>query len=116
MKKKNVIKKYFEFQEIISKKQFRRNSDFKVYYYTKRLDEARVGILITKKHGNAVVRNKIKRQVREIVTKVLKFDEEYDFVITITKNYDINEFERYQKSLTTLLKKILLGAFNEKIN
>ena len=116
MKKKNVIKKYSEFQTIIQKNRYKRNQDFKIYYHTRRLEEARVGILITKKHGNAVIRNKIKRQVREIVSKVLKFNECYDFVITITKNYDVNEFERYQKNLSALLHKILLGAINEEIN
>ena len=115
MKKKNVIKKYSEFQVIISKNQYKRNSDFKIYYQPRRCEYTRVGILITKKHGNAVIRNKIKRQVREIISKTLNFDENYDFIVTITKNYKVDQFDKYQNSLTLLLQSILQGARNEEI-
>ncbi len=47
--------------------------------------EGRIGITVTKRVGNAVVRNRIKRQVREVMRKQPRF-EEVDIVIVAKKS------------------------------
>lgn len=112
MKKKNVIKTYREFKQILDQRKFKRNKLFTVYFDDRKFDYSRAGILITKKHGNAVRRNKIKRQVREIITSTLTFNENYDFIVTISKAYDTDEFLSNLENLSELLKAIK-GETNE---
>ena len=115
MKKKNVVKKYSEFQEILNTKKFKKNYPFVIYYNNRKYSYSRVGILITKKHGNAVIRNKIKRQIREMISELLSFNEEYDFIITFAKNYDVNCFHQYKKTLKSILFS-LKGENNKQKN
>ena len=107
MKKINRVKKYREFQEIISLRKFKRNDLFVVYYRNNDFHYARVGILVRKKNGNAVTRVKIKRQVREIVDSVLEYKEvSKDLIIVINTKYNTLEFQRNKDLLVDLLKSI----------
>ncbi|MBR2067669.1 MAG: ribonuclease P protein component [Solobacterium sp.] len=64
MKKKNRVKKAQEFQILIHQGQKVVCPSFVMYFLPKKEEEARIGITLSKKIGNAVERNKIKRQVR----------------------------------------------------
>ncbi len=106
MKKKNVIKKYLEFKEILNLKIFKRNSLFTIYYRDNSENKTRIGILITKKHGNAVKRNLIKRQIRSIVDQTIDYTVGKDLIIVTSKTYNPNEFEKNKESLSKLLESI----------
>lgn len=97
MKKKNVIKKYLEFKEILNLRKFKRNSLFTIYYRENSEDKTRVGILITKKHGNAVKRNLIKRQIRNIIDHTLDYKDSKDLIIVTSKQYNPNEFKKTRR-------------------
>ncbi len=107
MKKKNVIKKYLEFKEILNLRKFKRNSLFTIYYRDNEINKTRVGILITKKHGNAVKRNLIKRQIRNIIDHSLDYKDSKDLIIVISKQYNPNEFKRNEEMLQKLLQSII---------
>lgn len=66
MKKAYRIKKESEFQTIIQKKNSSANRNF-VVYMIKDSEQAhfRVGLSVGKKVGNAVMRNRVKRQIRQ---------------------------------------------------
>ena len=49
-------------KEILNKKKFLKNDLFCLYFRNNDYAYTRIGILVTKKNGNAVIRNKIKRQ------------------------------------------------------
>ncbi len=107
MKKVNRVKKYREFKVIMNLRKFKRNELYSVYFKEKALEVGRVGILVTKRNGNAVTRVKIKRQVRSIIDEALDLkNEKYDYIIAISKNYSIDEFAKNKALLVKLLNSI----------
>ena len=100
MKEINRIKKYREFKEILNLRKFKRNEIFAVYFRDNEYKHARVGILVTKKNGNAVT----KRQVRSIIDESLDYQNvSKDFVVVISKKYDVMNFKRNSELLTQII-------------
>lgn len=107
MKKVNRVKKYREFKVIMNLRKFKRNELYSVYFKEKALEVGRVGILVTKRNGNAVTRVKIKRQVRSIIDEALDLkNEKYDYIVAISKNYSVDEFTKNKTLLVKLLNSI----------
>ena len=106
IKKTDRVKKHEEFQEIIHSKNIEKNNAYIIYYRKNEEHTARVGISVSKKLGNAVVRNKTKRQVRHIVHNVLDKNKNVDLVIIVRANYHKNIFSENQHLMDELLKKI----------
>ena len=68
MKKIQPLKKNYDFQEVFKNGRSTANRQF-VVYVLKRDEQpyARIGLSVSKKIGNAVVRNRIKRYIREAI-------------------------------------------------
>ena len=81
MKKQYRVKKSEEFEKIIKNKKFIASPGIVLYIRKKEEEKARVGITVKKKIGNAVVRNKVKRQIRMMVQEIYSFDEDFDFIL-----------------------------------
>lgn len=107
MKKQYRIKKTEEFQKIIKKHPYSANKEYVVYYRNKQEQTSRFGISVGKKLGNAVLRNKVKRQVRNILSESIK-DNDYknDYIIIVRNKFLKNDFKTNKKSLLYLLNKI----------
>ena len=105
MKKKDIIKKSYEFTDIINNSKHVSNKSYVIYY--KKSSELKFGISVPKKTGIAVVRNKIKRQVKSIIDNNKKYiQNDYLYVIIIRKGLlDLNYSER-EKELISLMKRI----------
>ena len=112
MRKEFVIKKYLEYQEIIKKRKFKKSSSFTIYYQLSDNQYPRIGLLVGKKNGIAVIRNKIKRQVRTFVDKYIDKDLNLNLIIAMTRNYDITKFEENEKEFEKLINSIK-GDINE---
>ena len=111
MKKKDIIKKSDEFTKIINNNKKTRNKYYSLFY--KKNDSTLFGISIPKKTGNAVVRNKIKRQTKNIIdNNKINIQTGYNYVIIIRKEILELSYEEKEKELITLFKRI--GAENEK--
>lgn len=109
MKKENRIKKNEEFSKIIAKKHTVGNTVFLIYLNNRALDHARVGISVSKKLGNAVVRNKVKRQLRMMFIE--SFDYEtypYDLIVIVKKKYLENSYQENKCCLEKLIKKAII--------
>ena len=98
MKKENRIKKNEEFQSIIKHNKSKSNRYYVLYYANRKHDYDRIGISVGKKSGNAVVRNKIKRQVRMMLQELCDFNSGYDYILIIRKNYDISQYQQNKKA------------------
>lgn len=105
MKKEYRIKKNEEFQKIIRQKKSIVHSKF-VIYFRKNDEHLRVGISVSKKLGNAVVRNKIKRQIRMMIQQVFDKNEKLDCIIIVRKKYLLGSFHDNKKDLEYLYNKL----------
>ena len=102
---KNRIKKYSEFQKVIEADNVKKTSFFVSYRLNNELGYSRFGISVPKKIGNAVIRNKIKRQVRAAIGQSTNFEESVDVVLIVRKTYEINEFAQIKSEIQQLLEK-----------
>ncbi len=102
---KNRIKKYSEFQKVIEADDVKKTCFFVSYRLANDLGYSRFGISVPKKIGNAVTRNKIKRQVRSAIGQSTNFEESVDIVFIVRKNYEINEFAQIKSEIQKLLEK-----------
>lgn len=65
MEKKLRLKSNRDFRKTYDKGKSFANKYLVIFFVKNRLDNNRVGIAVTKKLGNSVVRNKIRRRIRE---------------------------------------------------
>lgn len=107
MKKEYRVKKSEDFQTIIKKKKSVASRDFVLYYAPNSLGHIRVGVSASKKLGKAVVRNKVKRQVRNMAREVFDKDQSFDYLIIVRNHYLYQTFDENKQDLIRLRKKIL---------
>ncbi len=105
MKKEYQIKKNEDFQRIIKKKKSVSNQCF-VAYYDQNESHMRVGISVSKKLGNAVVRNKIKRQVRMMINEIFDEKKSMDYIVIVRNKYLKCSYKDNLKELKYLYDKI----------
>lgn len=107
MKKKFRIKKNEEFQQVFQKGESFANRQFVIYMLNKKeQDYFRIGLSVSKKIGNAVMRNQIKRYIRQAF---LELDEqvakERDYVIIARKPAAQMDYSEVKSSLIHVLKR-----------
>ena len=114
MKKLNIIKKQEEINNIIKTGNLSKNKYFFIYNKERESKYYRFCICVSKKLGNAVVRNKNKRQIKDIIDKSnLVFKSNMDYVIILRKEISNISYENKKKYLLEILCK-LEGETNEK--
>ncbi|WP_053361220.1 ribonuclease P protein component [Bacillus sp. FJAT-27251] len=106
MKKELRIKKNKDFQEVFKKGKSFANRQFVVYVLKKEEQETfRIGLSVSKKLGNAVTRNRIKRYIRQ---SFLELQEDIhtgkDYVIVARKPASDMGMLEVKKSLEHVLK------------
>ena len=106
MKTELRIKSPLEFQEVINKRRFRNSNAFTIYYVPSRKDHYRFGITASKKMGNAVLRNKTRRQVRMMLQEIQLNDLKFDAVILVRKKYFEQSYEDNRLDLEKVLKTV----------
>lgn len=106
MKKEFRVKKNKEFQAAFQKGHSFANRQFVVYSLQKEnQDYFRIGLSVSKKVGNAVTRNRIKRYVRQAIFELNdQLVAGNDYVIIARKPTADMDFFEVKKSLTHVLK------------
>ena len=104
MKIINRIKASDDFALTIKKGKAQRDQSYVIHYRTNELNYVRVGISVSSKLGNAVIRNHIKRQVRSICDEVINYNNHsLDIVIVIKQGFLNRSFDDNKSSLAKLL-------------
>ncbi len=106
MNKERILKNSEDYSEIISKNQVEKNKYFSIYYEISD-DSNKYGITVPKKVGKAHIRNKLKRQIKNIiVTNEKNIQKGFNYVI-ITKEASLNlSYQEMANELLYLFKKV----------
>lgn len=105
MKKINIVKKNDDYNRIIQKFKPYKYKDYVVYLEKTEENTYHFGFSVGKKIGNAVVRNKIKRQIKSILDKIV-FQNGFNCIIIVRKSILEKSFNEMQEDLTLISKKI----------
>ncbi|MBD8071236.1 ribonuclease P protein component [Bacillus sp. PS06] len=107
MKKEYRIKKNKEFQDVFQHGKSTANRQFVVYVLEKQdVNHFRIGLSVSKKIGNAVVRNRIKRLIRQFFLEHKDVvDQHKDYVIIARKPVAEMDYVEVKGSLQHVLKR-----------
>lgn len=112
MKKINIIKSNEEYNRIIKNIKPYHTKEFLIFVEKKSTDKYRFGFSISKKIGKAVIRNKIKRQLKNILDQN-SYENNFNCIIMVRKGIlDLN-FAGINKSLNEILLKLDLIKENK---
>ncbi len=110
--KKYRLRKRRDFSYTYKKGKSLSNSCLVLVYRNNGLDVSRVGFSISKKYGNAVERNKIKRRLKEIYRKrICDIRPGYDLIFIVRISAKGASFARLGNQMNNLLKRA--GLFKE---
>lgn len=112
MKKREIVRKNVDFNDIINTGKYLKNSFYNIYYKDGGNSYPKFGIAISKKFGNAVERNKVKRQLRSLIDKYKNlFAKPNNYIIMIRKGVKDISYSEMEDEFVHLIQK---GTFNEK--
>ena len=105
MKKSFRVKREKDFKAIFKDGTSFANRKFVVYQLENQQNHFRVGLSVSRKLGNAVTRNQIKRRIRYILQSVKgSLVEHVDFVVIARKGVETLEYAEMEKNLLHVLK------------
>ena len=105
-----TVKSYFDFKKAYEKGKSFGNRNLILYIRKNDLEYTRIGITVSKKTGNAVVRNKIRRRIKEIYREVApNLKEGYDLIFIIRRNVPDISFQELRSAFYHLIKLSKMG-------
>ena len=105
MKKSFRVKREKDFKAIFKDGTSFANRKFVVYQLENQQNHFRVGLSVSKKLGNAVTRNQIKRRIRHILLSVREhLADNVDFVVIARKGVENLDYAEMEKNLLHVLK------------
>jgi ribonuclease P protein component len=106
LKKYEIVKKNTDFNDIINTGRCIRNKYYSIYYKDSEDEFPKFGLAVSKKCGNAVDRNKIKRQLRNIIDDNKKlFSIKMNYIIMVRKEILNVSYLQMEEQLINLMKK-----------
>ena len=105
MNKEKIIRKSETYSQIISEKKSIKNKYFSIYY--KISNKTLYGITVPKKVGKAHIRNKVKRQIKNIIiTHEKDIQKNFNYVIIIKEVVLDLSYQEMTDELISLFKKV----------
>ena len=105
MKKKYIVKENRDFEDIIRNGKCIKGKNFIVHFKKNDLKYDRFGISVSKKIGNAVIRNKFKRKIRAIIDNNKKdYNNPKDYIIILRGSATERSFQELDNELSKFLK------------
>ena len=115
LNKVNRLKKRYQFNYVYKNGTHFSQGALVLYLTTSKTKDIKVGFAVTKKIGKAVVRNRIRRQLREIVQKYLpNLKQNYNIILVARENISTFAFAELEKQFVELAKKAEIFLEYEK--
>lgn len=106
MKKINIVKENRDFKKIMDSVKPYKNSCYTVFVEKKEsLNNYKFGISVSKKLGNAVTRNKLKRQIKSIIDKK-SYQKNFNCIIILKRDILDKSYQEKEKLLMEIFNKI----------
>jgi len=108
MKKTRMLKKNYEFKHVLTKGKYYGDKNIEAFIIYNHLDVNMLGIAVSKKIGKAVIRNRIKRLIKENYRLLEKdIDTGYSLVILWKKKTNVENanFSNVKKDMINIFKK-----------
>lgn len=107
MKKRDIVKNKRQFNEIIANAPVIKNEYYIIHYQKTDLPNIQFGIAVGTKLGNAVTRNKLKRQIKSIIDQHnLMFPKGYNYIIILRKAVQDLSYQEKELNLCRLVEKV----------
>ena len=113
MKKRNIVKQNYEYNRIIKNNQPLKYKDYIIYKEKTNDNNYKFGISVGKKLGNAVARNKLKRQIKNIIDSK-SYEKSFNCIIILRKGVINKRFDEMKEDLLNAF--ILLNIIKEDNN
>lgn len=107
MKKINILKNSRDFERIIKKYKPYKYKDYIIYLERNTNDVYKFGLSVGKKIGNAVERNKVKRQLKSIIDQK-DYQNNFNCIIIVGRGINEKTFEERKENLLVALKNLNL--------
>lgn len=107
MNKKYRLKKNYDIEALVKARLSVGNMYYIIYYGESNITTPKIAISVSKKLGNAVVRNKEKRIIREILRNNLELLFDGKYLVVEKKKALLLSFEEKEKQITYLIRKII---------
>ncbi|GGE35238.1 ribonuclease P protein component [Streptococcus himalayensis] len=104
MRKSYRVKREKDFNAIFKEGQNFANRKFVVYRLENHQAHFRTGLSVSKKLGNAVVRNRIKRRIRHVLIEHRSYMKALDFVVIARKGVEELTYQELETNLLHVLK------------
>lgn len=105
MEKKYRLRKNMEFKRVYNGGKSYWNRNLILYVRKNDLNNSRIGITITKKIGNAVVRNRIRRRIKEIIRlKLGNIKTGYDLILIPKKNVQDISYKDLESAMIHIMR------------
>ena len=114
MKKVNIIKKNKDFQRIIKNNRCLLSKEFVIYLERTEINNYFFGISVSKKLGNAVIRNKLKRQIKSIIDKK-DYQKNFNCIIILRKGILNLTYLEKESALNNQFKKLNIYKEDENV-
>lgn len=116
LKRINRLRKRYQFNYVYKSGEHFSSEHIVLYTATSKTKSIKVGLAVTKKVGHAVVRNKIRRRLREIIKKQLPImKQNYNIIVVARENVTEASFDELSFEFNKLIKKANLIK-NEEIS
>ena len=105
IKKENRLKKRKHFSYIFKNGSRISSKHITINYIKTKYKNHKIGFSVSKKIGNAVIRNKVKRRLKEIIRiEQHKINKNFNYIIVAREGIENIAYETTKKELINLLK------------
>ena len=106
LKRINRLKKRYQFNYVYKSGEHFSGEHIVLYVASSKTKNIKVGLAVTKKIGHAVVRNRVRRRLREIIkTHIPTLKQNFNIIVVARENITSASFEKLSIEFMKLLKK-----------